>query len=530
MPTAYTYPGVYVEEIPSGVRTITGVSTSDTAFIDFFSRGPLNEATRITSMGDFERMFGGLDERSEASYGVQQYYLNGGSVAWIVRVASNADSAEVPLNGGSTGATTLTVHAANPGLWGDRLRVAVDHNTRDVLLYFNLVVREVAVVNGVEQVVNSETFRNLSMNQSDSRYAPDVVNSVSSLILLTDSGLGEMPASTGTDVIAEPKPGDFQSLTGGDDGDEPGSITWNTVVPGLIQGSESAKTGIFALDTIAPFIFNLMCVPAAALLDDGPMGSVYTACSAYCRQKRAFLLMDIPAQKTLTPAAMTAWMKANDTLRDDHAAIYFPVLEIPDRLNEYRPRIVGSSGSLAGVFARTDATRGVWKAPAGTEATLRGASVLVKITDLENGGLNPIGINTLRNFPVYGNVAWGARTLDGADQKASEWKYISVRRTALYIEESLYQGLKWVVFEPNDEPLWAQIRLNCGAFMRNLFQQGAFQGTTPKEAYFVKCDKETTTQNDINLGIVNIVVGFAPLKPAEFVIIKLEQLAGQVQV
>jgi uncharacterized protein len=151
-----------------------------------------------------------------------------------------------------------------------------------------------------------------------------------------------------------------------------------------------------------------------------------------------------------------------------------------------------------------------------------------KLTDGENGRLNPIGVNCLRNFPVAGNVVWGGRTLRGADALASEWKYVPVRRTALFIEESLYRGTQWVVFEPNDEPLWAQIRLNIGAFMQNLFRQGAFQGKTPQEAYLVKCDKETTTQNDINLGIVNILVGFAPLKPAEFVIIKIQQLAGQI--
>lgn len=180
-------------------------------------------------------------------------------------------------------------------------------------------------------------------------------------------------------------------------------------------------------------------------------------------------------------------------------------------------------------MARTDTTRGVWKALAGLDATLNGIQGLeVNLNDAENGLLNPLGINCLRFFPVAGHVVWGARTLRGADQLADEYKYIPVRRLALYIEESLYRGLQWVVFEPNDEPLWAQIRLNVGAFMNNLFRQGAFQGKTPREAYFVKCDKETTTQNDINLGIVNIVVGFAPLKPAEFVIVKIQQMAGQI--
>jgi hypothetical protein len=181
-------------------------------------------------------------------------------------------------------------------------------------------------------------------------------------------------------------------------------------------------------------------------------------------------------------------------------------------------------------MARTDVSRGVWKAPAGLDAGLIGVqSLQVDLNDAQNGQLNPLGVNCFRNFRVSGRVTWGARTARGADQLADEYKYIPVRRLALFIEESLYRGTQWVVFEPNDEPLWAQIRLNVGAFMQNLFRQGAFQGQSPQQAYFVKCDKETTIQNDIDLGIVNIVVGFAPLKPAEFVIIKLQQMAGQIQ-
>jgi phage tail sheath protein FI len=171
----------------------------------------------------------------------------------------------------------------------------------------------------------------------------------------------------------------------------------------------------------------------------------------------------------------------------------------------------------------------VWKAPAGTEARLSNVQQLeVPLNDSQNGVLNPIAINCLRTFPSYGKVCWGARTLDGSDQRASEWKYVPVRRLALFLEESLYRGTQWVVFEPNDEPLWAQIRLNIGAFLQNMFRQGAFQGRSPREAYFVRCDRETTTQNDINLGVVNILVGFAPLKPAEFVVISFQQIAGQI--
>jgi phage tail sheath protein FI len=190
-----------------------------------------------------------------------------------------------------------------------------------------------------------------------------------------------------------------------------------------------------------------------------------------------------------------------------------------------------AAGAIAGLYARTDAERGVWKAPAGTETLISGATGLsYTLTNAEHGTLNPLGLNCLRTFPVYGTVSWGARTARGADALTDEYKYVPVRRLALFLEESLYRGTQWVVFEPNDEPLWAQIRLNLGAFMHTLYAQGAFQGQSPRDAYFVKCDKETTTQNDINLGRVNIVVGFAPLKPAEFVVIQIQQIAGAIEV
>jgi phage tail sheath protein FI len=532
MPAQLTYPGVYIEEIPSGVHTIAGVSTSDTAFVDFFKRGPVDTAVRITSFGDFERVFGGLDTRSEASYAIQQYFLNGGSVAWVVRVAAGSGAAGVTLQGSSPPQDTLTIDAASPGVWANNLQVAVDYKTSDPTTLFNLVVREVATVGNKQVVVNSEVYRNLSMNKASSRYAVPVVNEASSLIRLTDVGLGERPTSNGADVIGDPASATFTPFGGSaSDGSVPGAPdnNWlNGAGATAIVGSGLQKTGIFALDRIEPFIFNLLCLPAAANLSQGGMDTVIAAAEAYCLAKRAFLIVDI-SENVDTPADMLAWMSTNEGYRHTNAAVYFPRLVIPDSLNENRGRNVGASGTLAGVYARTDSNRGVWKAPAGTEGSLRGAKLAVKLTDIENGALNPLGINVLRNFPVFGNISWGARTLEGADQQASEWKYIPVRRTALYIEESLFEGSKWIVFEPNDEPLWAQIRLNFGAFMHGLFRQGAFQGTSPKDAYFVKCDKETTTQNDINLGVVNIIVGFAPLKPAEFVVIKIQQMAGQIE-
>jgi phage tail sheath protein FI len=547
MPSSLTYPGVYIEEVPSGVHTITGVSTSDTAFIDFFARGPVDEATRITSFADFERVFGGLDSRSEASYAIQQFYLNGGSVAWVVRVvASNASTAGRTLTGGSPTQDALVVEAASQGQWGNNVQVAVDRDTRnlnplDAANLFNLLVREVKKTGSTETVVNTETHRNLSASKNNSRYAVDVVNSASSLIRLPKalnpgSLPGILPDSTGLDTKGKPVflPLGVGSSSVGGDGFEPDSSQWlSTEGAAALLGKAVDKTGMHALLSIAPAVFNILCLPAAANLPATSLKSVYDEAAIFCGDERAFLIVDIPPG-TDAPTQMKDWLEttknAQAITRDKNAAVYFPRLRMADPLNENRLREVGPSGTMAGIYARTDATRGVWKAPAGTEASLRGVSLVVKLTDLENGELNPLGINALRNFPIFGNIGWGARTLEGADQQASEWKYIPVRRTALYIEESLYQGSKWIVFEPNDEPLWAQIRLNFGAFMHSLFRQGAFQGSTPREAYFVKCDKETTTQDDINRGIVNILVGFAPLKPAEFVVIKLQQMTGQIEV
>jgi phage tail sheath protein FI len=535
MPATLTYPGVYIEEVPSGVRTIAAVSTADTAFVDCFRRGPMNRAVRITSLADFQRVFGGLDPTSEASYAIQQYFLNGGSVAWVVRVSRDPQpgGATLTLRGGSPLQDTLTVQAANPGVWGNALQAAVVPGSATDR--FNLVVREIVIANGqpvlgsngLPQVVNSETHRNLSMNQNDARYAVTAVGADSLLIQLADRGLGNLPVTTALTPRGEVPENAFRALSGGTDALPPDSAA--------LRGNPDTRTGMYALDRIEPFVFSLLCLPAAANLDQ-PAGNLDTPnlravaveAEAYCESKRAFLIVDVPAFVN-TQVEMNTWMATNEGVRHRNAAVYFPRLTIPDPSNEGRARDVAPSGTLAGVFARTDASRGVWKAPAGTDASLRNANLALALTDQENGALNPLGINALRNFPIFGNISWGARTLVGADQQASEWKYIPVRRTALFIETSLYQGLKWVVFEPNDEPLWAQIRLNVGAFMHNLFRQAAFQGTTPAAAYFVKCDKDTTTQNDIDRGIVNVLVGFAPLKPAEFVIIKIEQMAGQVQ-
>jgi len=249
----------------------------------------------------------------------------------------------------------------------------------------------------------------------------------------------------------------------------------------------------------------------------------------FCAAHRALFIVDPPDSWTSVASVKPDDLKIAGT-DARNAALYFPRVIQANPLQGGQPETFVPCGAIAGVMARTDVTRGVWKAPAGIDAALTGVFGLsVPLNDNQNGLINPLGVNCLRSFPIIGNIVWGARTLRGADILGDEYKYVPVRRTALFIEESLFRGLKWVVFEPNDEPLWGQIRLNVGAFMQGLFRQGAFQGTSARDAYFVKCDKDTTTQNDINLGIVNVVVGFAPLKPAEFVVLKIQQMAGQTQ-
>jgi phage tail sheath protein FI len=479
-----------------------------TAFVGRAKRGPANQSTLIHSYADYERSFGGLWKHSPMSYAVQQYFLNGGVDAVIVRVHNGASAATLQLPAG-TG--TLALDAANPGEWGRALSATVDYNTRDAAdtNLFNLTVSDSATG-------GREVFLNLSRDSASARYVTNVLAEESTLVRVS----GSVPA-------ARPDAGTTaaQSSSGGD-----GSAVTDSQITG---SSTDPKTGIYALD--GADIINLLCIPPyhydASAANPDPTSTAWTAAVNYCKQRRAMLLVDPPVGWTTKAEAVS---KVDDSsfgvARHENAVLYFPRIKVRDPLQENRVATFAPCGAVAGVIARTDGQRGIWKAPAGIEATLLGVVDLsVPMTDPENGDLNPLAVNCLRSLPVIGRVVWGSRTLRGADRLADQWKYLPVRRTALYIEESLYRGTQWAVFEPNDEPLWAQLRLNIGAFMHGLFRQGAFQGTSPRDAYFVKCDADTTTQTDRNLGIVNIVVGFAPLKPAEFVIIKIQQIAGKIE-
>jgi phage tail sheath protein FI len=260
-----------------------------------------------------------------------------------------------------------------------------------------------------------------------------------------------------------------------------------------------------------------------ALLHSNAM-TVYSDAANVCELKHAFLIVD-PFPDVTTTIAAEAWKNGKFTFSSSHSAAYFPNIRVDDPLESGSIKSHPPSGAIAGVYARTDSQFGVWKAPAGTDARLEGVyGPSIVLSDDEHGILNPIGLNVIRQFPIYGTVSFGSRTVDGSNALASDWKYVPVRRTANYILRSLSEGLRWAVHSPNGEALWSQLRVNCTAFMHGLFRQGAFKGVTARDAYFVLCDATTTTPNDINLGIVNIVVGFAPLKPAEFVVISLRQI------
>jgi phage tail sheath protein FI len=510
--TIHTYPGVYIEELSSGVHTITGVATSITAFVGWAPQGPTDRAVLVQSWSDYARQFGGLVSGALLAYAVNHFFNNGGSQAYIVRLVDNtsavtsttpAAAAHVvePGNG-------FTATAANPGQWannvyGIRIVQNPSDNTR-----FSLLVVYTAPSN---PEVTVENFPNLSISPSDpqSRTIDSVVNDPrtgSQFIRINGVGLTQPTPNPPGSVSPA------YMLTGGKDGAvlTPATAGFHTA----LNADGSLSGGVRLLDDVS--IFNLLCVPGET--DATTISHLQT----YCRSQRAFFIVDCRQTDTFTslrngPTGITNQDSIN-------SAFYFPWVNAPDPLQQGRISSYPPCGFVAGIYAATDAARGVWKAPAGVDAGLSGASGLtVTLTDLENGTLNIQAINCLRNFSVYGNVVWGARTLRGNDQVGSEWKYIPIRRLALFLESSLYDGTQWVVFEPNDERLWSQIRLNVGAFMQGLFLQGAFQGSTPQKAYFVKCDTENNPPSSIAQGVVNILVGFAPLFPAEFVVIQIQQ-------
>lgn len=500
-----TYPGVYITEVPSGNRTITGVATAITAFVGVAARGPVDEPVPISSFAEFERVFGGLSRGRGLGYAVRDFYLNGGGPALIVRVvAADAAVATFDVDG-------LGLEASGPGAWANTLQVAVSTlpaaeaaEVADAQGVTAADLFTLAIHDGDPALTDPvEVFRNVTVVDGPQRV--DRVLDASQLVTVS----GALPA-------AAPAAASYPVDVVGADG---AAVDADDYVG---TGFQAAKRGLYALE-LADLV-TIVVIPPPTPTGDLPDG-VWAPALAYAQERRAFLVIDPPAalaaEDATDFAAGTLGLVGTVTR---NAALYFPRIRHADPLRNGAIDTFAPGGAIAGVMARTDGSRGVWKAPAGLEAGLTGVvDLAVSLTNDQNGTLNRAGVNALRTFREAGSVVWGARTVRGADSLADDYKYVPVRRLALFLEESLYRGTQWVVFEPNDEPLWGQIRMSVGAFLQDLFRKGAFQGATPRDAYFVKCDAETTTQYDIDRGIVNIQVGFAPLKPAEFVLISIQQ-------
>jgi uncharacterized protein len=534
-----SYPGVSIHELPSAAHAITGVATSIAAFIGWAPMGPVDEAVLVQSWADFQNRFGGFHPQSKLGYAVNQFFGNGGQQAYIVRVTwdasfKNPAPGTAPMATATASATVsgMTLHAKSPGQWANGnatnppawvigLNVVVTVGSDDT--HFNLTVQDI-------HHNPLESFADLSTNPLDpnGRYAVTVVDNDSQYVTFIDPAHPTQAPSIPSTVSGGNAP-----LNGGADGTplDPatdGNFELAIAEPGF---------GLSLLDSVA--IFNLLCVPGET--DNATIQTL----QKYCAGRRALYIVDCPQNITYAtfssvsggpgPIATTGIKGSTNTLLTHNAfssysAYYYPWVLAPDPLASDRATLFPPCGFVAGLYAATDAAHGVWKAPAGVDAALTGVLGLqAKLTDLQNATLNPVAVNCLREFSAYGDVVWGSRTLDGNDQLASQWKYVPVRRLALYIESSLYNGTQWVVFEPNDETLWAQIRLSVGSFMQGLFLQGAFQGTTPQQAYFVKCDASNNPQSSIDQGSLNILVGFAPLYPAEFVVLSIQQLLAQAQ-
>jgi uncharacterized protein len=514
MPITPTYPGIYIEELPSNSHAITAAPTSIAVFVGYthpFMTDAENwgQATEIFSFNDYQAGFGGLYTsgvfESHVAYSVSQFFLNGGAVAYVVALQPNYyDSLGTnhgPAQNPAVNAGVLEFTGLQP----------VD------LVPMTVTINNLQTVNGTNYADVSisygpvaETYRKVNLGlSSDPNFIMNRINSVSKLVTV------QAPANSSFTAVGQ------AALQ-----------TPSAVDPAWSTFSADDFTGVFQQDSSLDKlpIFNLVLIPGVADT------TIWSEALAFCERKLAFVIMDPPVQDTADGFGQNLPLIYNDFQgsiipKSTNGALYFPYIQCGDPLtgNTFP---LPPSGSVAGLYATTDNNRGVWKAPAGLQTVIQntiGAVDTGNMTDARQGTLNPIGVDCLRYFPGVGTVIWGARTLVAENTSQQQWEYVPVRRMALFLEQTLRANLTWVVFEPNDAPLWVAIRNSIESFMLALFQQGAFQGSTPSQAFQVLCDSTTTTQQDIDTGIVNILVAFAPLKPAEFVVIQIAQLAGQSQ-
>jgi hypothetical protein len=540
MPVTPTYPGIYIQEAPSSSHTIVASPTNIAVFIGYthpLKTDPslFGEATQIFGFMDYQRLFGGFvrsaafanaayslsdpaNNVGDMALAVNQFFLNGGSTAYIVALDVNLASPPGPLTAPAVtvGGVSFAQLEITDEVYALTVKVvpaggAASAPTADVIVTYG--------PSGGGAGTQVEIYRGVNLTPGD----PNFIG--------TRIGTATSPVSALVSVaVGSPPPTTFSA----------DSKTFDTLVPGSttffnpIDFTDALQQDT-SLDKVATL--NLMVLPGVT------DSTVIGAAIAFCERRLAFLILDPvvsdSADGTLKAFPHAVQLSAGDPSqpRSKNAALYFPYLQSGDPFTGSStntvtgaPFEIPPAPTVAGLFAATDVSRGVWKAPAGFQTTTLNTTGVVqrgRMTDARQGVLNPISVNCLRDFPNVGTVVFGSRTL--ASTFDQQWTYVPVRRMALFLEQTFLANLKWVLFEPNAEPLWSAITMSLNAFMLGLFKQGAFQGTKPSEAFNVQCDSQTTTQADIDSGIVNIVVSFAPLKPAEFVVITIAQLAGQSQ-
>ncbi|MEV7853156.1 MULTISPECIES: phage tail sheath family protein [unclassified Streptomyces] len=507
---SYLSPGVYVEEIESGSRPIEGVGTSVAAFVGFAQKGPFDEPTLITNWSQFAGTFGDFVDGTYLASAVYGFFANGGGVCYVVRIG---DGTEPPADGDDEqGAGQLPVGSETqlgpyavkprPGAAGEiTVEVAEAEGDDPPSDVFQLIVKRDGQV--------AETYPGVTTKRSKENVATRV-NAKSEIIEIRETARGAAPA--------RPEP---QSVTLAPAA--PASPASGALTPELYVGDPDRRTGLGGLEAVDEVttiaVPDLMSAYERGLLDLESVIAVQQGLITHCTlMGDRVAILDPPPG--LSPQQIRAWRTDRANFDSKYATLYYPWIRVADP-SSGRARLVPPSGHIAGVWARNDESRGVHKAPA-NEVVLGAVALQTQLTKGEHDLLNPIGLNCIRSFPGRGIRVWGARTL--ASDPA--WRYLNVRRLFNYLEESILAGTQWVVFEPNDDALWARIRRTVSAFLVNEWRKGALFGLTPEEAFYVKCDRETNPPESIDAGQVICEIGVAPVKPAEFVVFRLSQLTG----
>jgi len=510
-------PGVYVEEVASSSATLTAGATAVAAFVGFTAKAPTDDPNDpegvkprlVTNWTQFETLYGGFVPGAMLPHSVYGYFNNGGSLAYIVRIPNTVPSDEpgtlaLPSADRTAGpAVEFTTVEPNARI---ALNVAPEEPTDDdAPPTFRLDV--------VEDGKVAESFEGLTLT-------PGKTN----IDTVVNGGSKKVKVATKVDVSS--LQADFATLQAGSFAIEPAPATPIAVQGKTFAGSESARTGINGL-VIADDV-TMVLVPdliTAATKEDGSIDlnmwkTVQLALINHCEgQANRMAILDAPPG--MTPQQIKEWRSDVAMYDSQFAALYYPWLKVnnPAATNGDTDIIVPPSGHLAGIWARNDNERGVWKAPA--NEVVRGAlDVDVNITKAEQGLLNPIGINCIRPFGTRGIRVWGARTLSSN----TDWTYINVRRLFNMIETAIMNGTQYAVFEPNDMKLWEGLKRTVGSFLRGLWRDGALFGATAEQAFYVKCDSETNPPDSIDQGKVIVEVGIAPVKPAEFVVFRVAQI------